>query len=71
MKNEAGIVSFNKTLIRDFKLAQYNELVIDNLGVIDSGDYSCYDRGFKVRSTSLRVVGELFLIFLCFFFSVF
>ena len=71
VKSEAGIVSFNKTLIRDLKLAQYNELVIDNLSVVDSGEYSCYDRGFKVRSISLRVVGELFLTVLHFFVSVF
>ena len=71
VKDQAGIISFNSSLIRDLKLVQYNELVIDNLGVKDTGTYSCYDRGFKVRSISLRVEGEFSKILVCcsFFFQ--
>ena len=45
-------------LIRDFNQSADNQLYIASLALDDTGVYTCYDRGLKVRSFKLKVIGE-------------
>lgn len=55
---QADLQYNNGTIIRD--LSKLDErLRLDSLTLLDTGTYACYDRGFKVRSFSLLVLGKL------------
>lgn len=48
----------NVHLIRDFNSTVDNHLYISALTIEDSGTYTCYDRGLKVRSFTMKVLGK-------------